>query len=411
MLGLIYAIINDGNIEPIIKANITKDYFEDEVGQYFEWIVHFYNKYKRVPSAEAFERQFKRHVEKTKDPVEYYVDKVKENFWANRVSKFLQQGVQRLQSVKDLDDLYKLLSFIAAEGSHITDEVVKESPVKHVEVGLQKYTQQDNQPVLKFPWITLNNHVGGLKKGEFWVISGRPGVGKTFLGIYILKSWFEMVDNKPLVLIISPEIDMITLVKRMLAIFYNVSLEWLNSKTKDAIEFVREKLQLWKELPMYIVDSISDVNQVELFVSYYKPVIVFVDSVYLLRDSYQYNKSALWENIASVLSKLRLAVVKYNLVLLVTTQLSRNVGEYSPIATLNDISYTDVFSQIADYIIGITGTQELRSQGLRSCKLLKARHSAPISWAINFKFKPQIDFSDVADVVSGSQSDQVIVNY
>lgn len=407
MIGLIYAIINEGRIEPVIRENITKEHFEGDVAVYFEWIMDFYNKYGKVPSQEAFTRQFKRVVEKTVDPLEYYVDKVKENYRANRVSDFLQKAVQKFQTVKDSDDLYKLLSYVATEGSHIADEVVKESPVKHVEVALQSYIQQDNKPILKFPWVTLNNQVGGIKKGEFWVISGRPGVGKTFLGIYVLKSWFES-EYKPMVLIISPEIDMQTIVQRMIGVFYGVSLEWLNSRTQEAIQFVTEKIVLWKGLPLYIVDSISDVNQVELYISYYKPKLVFIDSVYLLRDSHQYNKTALWENIASVLSKLRLMAVKYGLGLLVTTQLSRNVGEYSPIATLNDISYTDVFSQIADYIIGVTGTQELRSQGLRSCKLLKARHSAPISWVINFKFKPQIDFSDVASVTAGGQAEQVI---
>lgn len=405
MIALIYSIINEGRIDPVLYKNITPEYFIGDVAKYYTWILEFYNEYKQVPSKQAFEEKFNIKIEDTPDPLEYYVDKFAQYYDTIRVQEFATKIVHKLADIKDKKQIQELMSFIATASKQFTEQIIKQVPVTPVSDVLRDYVKEEIRPILEFPWQFINNLTGGIKQSEFWVIVGRPNVGKTYIALAILKSWFKKGCPYP-VIIFSPEMVTSSLLERLLAIIYGFNPDLLKFRTNEAKQFVSQKIHEWEGLPFYIFDKVHDVNQVELYISYYKPKLVLIDSVYLLRDNtIQSSKSALWETIAAVLSKLRLFALKYNIALVVTSQLSRNIGEFSPVASLNDLSYTDVFSQLADYVLGITMTQELKEQKLRQIKIMKARHSSQTSMTINFKFQPQIDFTEIGQVSSIQLSD------
>ncbi len=415
MLSLIFAIINNHRIEPVLERGITAEYFSDEQTQkYFQWIVDFYNKYKKVPSKEAFEKEFKISVEETYDPVEYYVDQFIYQYEIYELQKFLHQAVTQLANTKNQEQLQRLHGYIASSSFRLSEHLIRQNMFTPLEKVYERYVQKKQDILLALPWPALNRLVNGIRAGEFWVIAGRPNIGKTYILLYLLKVWFEDKCPYP-ILFISPEMSIDSIAQRLFAVLYRINARQLQFETDEAKAMVQAKLSEFKDVPLYIFDKISDVNQIEVYVNYYRPKLIMIDSVYLLRDgAVQSGKTALWEVIAGVLSKLRVLTTRHQLAIVATSQLSRNVGELSPVVSLNDLSYTDVFSQLADYIIGIVGSQELREQELRQLKLMKARHTSPTSLTINFKFNPFIDFSEIGSstiMVSDNQQQNLFIDY
>jgi replicative DNA helicase len=186
------------------------------------------------------------------------------------------------------------------------------------------------------------------------------------------------------------------ILERLLAMVYGINIENIRNRNQETMKFLMNKVNEWSTKPIRIYDSIHDVNQLSVVITGYKPKLVFIDSVYLLRDSSMNARTTqLWESISGVLTKIRNLIAQYDLAVIATTQLSRNTDEEKMTATLSDISYTDAFSQLADYIIGVVANAELRQQNLRQLKVIKSRYSSQVILNIRYRFTPKIDFSEV----------------
>jgi replicative DNA helicase len=393
--SLLCAILQYQLIDPVLEAGITVDDFKEPNKRYFKWILEFYEKYKQVPSKDAFEKEFNVKVEFVYDPLAYFVDKFRNNVLAERYYRGIKRVADMLVSAKNGDSIKEVGLSIAQLGQEVAKGLVRQQDSGLVVQVLKNMIKQEVKPILDLPWPSLASVIGGIRIGEFWVIAGRPNVGKTYIALYLLSQWIRQGCQYE-VMFISPEMSREVIIERLLAIHYKFNINSLKARTDEAKTFIQDKINEWNTIPLRIYDNVSDVRQLNVLIAGYKPKLVMIDSVYLMRDSsLDSGRMQLWEGVARVLSELRNIVMNHGIGLVTTTQLSRNVDETNMTMTLSDVAYTDVFSQLADYIIGIGATQELKDQGLRQLKIMKSRHSSTLTLNINFKFMPKIDFSEV----------------
>jgi replicative DNA helicase len=395
MFSLICAIINSKQISPVLEAGITTEDFTEPVKSYFKWILEFYNKYKEVPSKEAFENQFTNvKIEATHDPLQFFIDKFLDQVMSTKLYSGLKTAAGLLNA-QDGQGIRKASEYLVSFGQEISRGLLRTQDIGLVSNILTDILNTEVKPILELPWMNLNKILGGIKQGEFWVIAGRPSVGKTFLALYILNQWIKNEYQYP-VIVVSPEMRKTAILERLLAMVYGINIENIRNRNQETMKFLMNKVNEWSTKPIRIYDSIHDVNQLSVVITGYKPKLVFIDSVYLLRDSSMNARTTqLWESISGVLTKIRNLIAQYDLAVIATTQLSRNTDEEKMTATLSDISYTDAFSQLADYIIGVVANAELRQQNLRQLKVIKSRYSSQVILNIRYRFTPKIDFSEV----------------
>ena len=79
-LQAINNILSSKNIEPYIRANITREYLLD-YGEEFEFILNHYFKYNKVPDDATFLAEFPDfNIIEVIEPVDFIIDNLKESY-------------------------------------------------------------------------------------------------------------------------------------------------------------------------------------------------------------------------------------------------------------------------------------------------------------------------------------------
>lgn len=165
----------------VMDRKVTEDLFQDaECRRCFRYIVDFYAKYTKVPSLEIVEEEFPElKLSYAKEPADYYVDKMTENYVRAQGARLLMNGAKILV-MKPLEGLAELQAGIA----DLTVDVVPtrdDSIAGTIDVRKERYLRlknvggMDGHPT---PWGVLNEATMGLHAGDFVAIVSRPGVGK-----------------------------------------------------------------------------------------------------------------------------------------------------------------------------------------------------------------------------------------
>ena len=143
--------------------------------------------------------------------------------------KYLLENIAKIQGAWDLEKIQNFLEQINHDSRVVQKNHIKS--MGHV-VGAkldeleQRITNKDFMKGVQTGWLTLDKYIGGWNKGNLIVVGGRPGMGKSALGLNFC------IDGSPFAKFVFVSIEMSEdeLAERMIADLINVE----NYKVRNA---------------------------------------------------------------------------------------------------------------------------------------------------------------------------------
>lgn len=162
----------------VMDRRVTAELFQDtECRRCFQYLHDFYGKYGKIPSLELVETEFPDiKLSYAKEPVEYYLDKMTENYVRNRGSQLLMNSAKTLveSPMKGLEKLQSGVASLSTDAMPTKDDAVSDTAEKRKEryLKLKNVGGMDGMPT---QWGVLNEATMGLHGGDFIAIVLRPG--------------------------------------------------------------------------------------------------------------------------------------------------------------------------------------------------------------------------------------------
>jgi hypothetical protein len=195
----------------------------------------------------------------------------------------------------------------------------------------------------------------GYKRTDLWTLGGAEGIGKTWQ----LLRMADAVDLELLtmglkrtVLIISGEMSAEELTERLDAIRFSLDYHKL-SRGKLGKLGERKYLRALQTVNtnIKIVDSFDSIQDVEYYISIYRPAICFIDGSHLLAPSYD------WKDIAWVTASMKRITRNNKIPIVNTTHLKSEKGK-GKTNSLDDFAYTKGYTRDSD-IVGLMFANDL----------------------------------------------------
>lgn len=202
---------------------------------------------------------------------------------------------------------------------------------------------------------SLNYYLGGLQKGKIYIIGARASMGKSALAMNIS----EYVARNNNVLFISLEMDRREYAQRLMFSRAGIDITLVNTGrvTDEQIEKVKQQEEYLKSLNLYIeTKTPCKVSDIELSIIKLKSTkgscdLVVVDYLQLLTPNSKSGKNREVE-VAEMSRELKNLAVKYNVPIIVLSQLSRALEsreDKRPI--LSDLRESGSIEQDADVVM------------------------------------------------------------
>lgn len=292
----------------------------------------------------------------TPEPLNYYIDEVKRSFVYSRMTDVNDMIVTGLKANDPVEAYRKALAAmhnITALSRVSTDVNITTS----VDERIQHYTDRRNLGVVSgIPsgWLRIDQETTGWHKGELTFLVGRMGSFKTWVMI-AWATWAWQQGFTPI--FFSKEMGVRQISRRIDT--YLTSTRFKDIKTgliKD-VEFDHFKHSLVATFngkhPFYVIDSSGKQNYDTAFilskVQEYRPSIVFIDGVYMLRGDGESD----WERQTSITRDLKQICLSEDVPIIGSTQASRGAaGKKSKIGTQH-VAYSDSYGQDADNMIAL----------------------------------------------------------
>lgn len=191
----------------------------------------------------------------------------------------------------------------------------------------------------------IDSSLGGFRKGELIVIGGRPGMGKTTFAMQ-LAIQMSKFSNNILYSNLNHNLDWISdkLISQLLKIRFDRVQDLDENSTIDLDPAIIEA----KGLKLSFAQGIMEVTSLLAEVKERSADVVIVDYVQLMTSS-RINHE---EDLSGVLNKLKQLAVEKNIVVIVLSQLSRNVerrgGDKMP--RIDDLRGSGTIEEMADKI-------------------------------------------------------------
>ncbi len=295
-------------------------------------------------------------------------------------NKLLRATERKLRVVKET---------MADSGIVPLEELAEIEKLHTLTLGVSRYSTFDRdlyfrRLAMNIPFKLINAHIGGISNGDFMLIIGRLGTGKSTIAQHIAKAiWLEGKR----ILFISAEmlgLDVFSRIDAMVGRFN--PLELRKGKTPlmaDVLEKVHAKVA-GEEGEIIIPKSrLMSPQQIAAFAKNLDVDLIIVDGAYLLQPS-EGRFTSKWEKVATVSNELKQIALELDLPLIATAQIKRGAsGEdgYTP----EDIALSDALGQDSDFVLAVfpnpTEKEELELQ------LIKNRYGSNCATKVRIEFE------------------------
>lgn len=210
--------------------------------------------------------------------------------------------------------------------------------------------QETKGGVIPTPWTELNNKLpgGGMHAGQLIVVGGRPGNGKSNVGLNIaLKAAEEGFKST----VFSVEMDDVEVCSRLLAAgsWTQVRQIFAKNMVGEQQERVADYIIERKGMPLQVVDkAYITVEQIISHCRIRRPKVIFVDYTQLIQATN--NKLVREQQVAHITRSLKVAAKHLQMVVVVASQLKRAESLDRPPA-ISDLRESGAAEQDADVVL------------------------------------------------------------
>lgn len=380
---------------------ISLESFTEEIPKaVWQFVTSYTQQYGQLPTMRAVQEQVPTFTPgSVPDGLDYYRDKFIKQSYRFQIARFTEKLAQKVQ---DQDD--DLVDFIgsAYQGLIRNARISDFGKFKEMTGRIQEYNQRvvAGDPPMGIPTgITpLDEHFLGFRPGDYGVISGRTGEGKTTLALFMAHSAF-MSGYK--VSYITLEMPREQIFEKLDALATGISI----NKIKR-LNLTQEEIQRYEQKAQEIAQKQTDINvhdrtgscsvvTVEAILNQDAPDILFVDSIYLMRSI---QGKSQWESIKETSNRLKQLAMKYRKPIIVLSQVNRdgaNAIRGGELPGLDTLSYSDALGQDADHVFVITSNEKTRHYKAKRLSTMKLRGASEKDIAV--RWDPTTNFIEYLD--------------
>jgi archaellum biogenesis ATPase FlaH len=384
-------VINDRCWANLIDGGISRIHFVDEEHlRVYDLLSDHFAKHGTSMSRDAFKMNYPSYkLPEAAEPIEYYVEQMHER----RRYTLMQLMVADASDALDDD--------APDEAERILTVGVSDLSIEHIglldhdltedwEERLDTYDLWQSDPGalrgITTGFESVDNTTRGLPNGNFVVIVGPPGVGKTTLLLAMARN-VHGDGNK--VLAVSFEMSYEELAARHDAQVAKIDHHKLlaGQLSDDEMDHLEKRLARNSEKESFIISEdiqqATTVSGLRVAIQRHRPRVVFVDGVYMMQDEggESPGSEAALRNISRGLKRLALSE-KIPIVVTMQALLSKMRGNR---LTLNSIGYTSAFGQDGNVVLGLTMDEEDR--GLANLETLKSRNGPIVTAQLDWDWK------------------------
>lgn len=212
-------------------------------------------------------------------------------------------------------------------------------------------TQGENITPTYYP--SIDNLIDGLQGGNYMILAGSTGMGKTVMALNIALS---MAKHNKKVLYFSMEMTPEELISRIIANEANISAQNLRNYKMEQQEVLRYTDYIasakFNDLQnKIIIPKINDITikKIEEIARNTQADIIFIDYLGLIRSDN--NKSSIYEQVSDISRRLKLLAMETKKPFIILHQLNRDVkNRQDKHPTLSDLRDSGKIEQDADFI-------------------------------------------------------------
>jgi len=342
-LNLIAKILLKGSMLEVMDRGITEEFFYDsECKKQFKWLLEFYQTYSAVPSVDLFEQEFKGvdlHNPYPKEPVNYYIDCLKEQSVRNRLRDLLLTKMTSVLTnpLDSLDDLKTgILGIVLENEDNVDVDMAKD--------GKQRKDRYENMvggvDGFLTPWPILDEVTRGIHNSEYWAITGRPYSGKSWV---LTLFGAKLKAQQKVLLICSLEMGIAQFERRFDCLEFDLSHERFRNGVLTNIEKDRYfKGLAEKDQTSVIITNSNTLSVLAEKIKQYKADVLMIDGAYLLVD--EAKGKGIWERTTNISRSIKRMANELCIPIITVWQLKRDAdGSDDP--SLSDINLSDAIGQ------------------------------------------------------------------
>lgn len=393
---LISAVIKAGTMRPLVREGIQPAHFSTYRAE-FEWL----EKQKHVPSKETFLAQFPdfRFRGKVKtDELTVLCEGLKDHYVKTEVEKALERSAKNLDKLTGIELAHALQeqasNILRTSGAGGAVEIITEGSrylkeFRHRQKNREKGVIDGVTTGIK----TIDEHTGGLRDAQMYVMIARQGNAKTYL---MLRFAAGGILQGKRVLWISREMpdDMVayrthTIMSSMIRggyqnAFSNLGLVLGRDDVdyKDYRKFVKS---LEKDVKgrLFIPDNRRlGIRNIAEYIERYSPDVVFYDYLGIVGAG-EGDRS--WQKLAEEANIAKENAMTYNVPMVVASQVNRAAGDVDEAPLVENIAYSDGVGYAADMVFALRlerGSGNPNDPRLLEVWMRKARYGAQDAYCL-----------------------------
>lgn len=377
-LQLVSKIIETQDFDTVARLGITEDFFlMPETREVFRFINNHFHEavtYRSVPSWQFITNRFRAF------PWTSSADTLAS------LCEYVRQARLRVQLLGYAERLAQQVDYSPRDALGILKEAAATLSAQHessndhyLSTSYESLRQEYDQVAacqgvtgLPWPWECLNEDTRGMHPGDFIVLYGRPKSMKTWVALNV--AMFCYVNANARVLIWSGEMKPLQVMRRCSALISRVDYKKLCTARLNPHDHVRffgnlqyleqEELSHYDQrnghMPsLKVIGRTRDkesggVTQLEAKIREFKPDLVVVDGMYLMRDDRQKVRTIDWKAIAHISQDLKQLADVSNIPIIGVTQANRQANKNAKEADMGELAYADALGQDCTLAMRVT---------------------------------------------------------
>ena len=266
--------------------------------------------------------------------------------WINRLITAYEKRI--LTNCVSIEDYKKTAEEISKYRVQATECELLNTALDYI----NSYEKQANT-MIKTGYLSIDKLIGGLQGGNYMILAGSTGMGKTAMALNLV---VNMVKTKKNVLLLSLEMTAEELLSRIIASIMEISSENIRNRSLTQKEWDKYVAYTgskdFEEMRKHITIPAKtnlDIGGIEEIVRNSSADIVFIDYLGLIRtDNIKANT---YEQISDISRRIKLLAIETNKPIVVLHQLNRDMKDrQEKRPRLSDIRDSGKIEQDADFI-------------------------------------------------------------